>query len=217
MTNHTTPCKTLLVLALLSMPPAFAQESESAITSKEDAAAALGSVVSNMKRVANGLKGKQQITAETLTTQSDVLKSLDRLIKLADKLPQNKRRQPSGAQQNGNPNPNQKPQPNQPREEPPQQSQDRRDDQQPQDSTDAVKSGQVTADGPGQRRRIMVQEIWGHLPAAMQRRLMSGSKEKALPKYQQLVEQYFQAIAEKNPTPKRNRRASPAPKSGGKR
>lgn len=215
MTNHTTPCRTLIVLTLLSMPTAFAQESESAITSKEDAAAALGSVVSNMKRVASGLKDKQQITDETLTTQSDVLKSLDQLIKLADKLPKNKRRQPSSAQQNREPN--QKPRPDQSRKKPPQQSQDRRDDQQPQDSTDAVKSGQVTADGPAQRRRIMVQEIWGHLPAAMQRRLMSGSKEKPLPKYQQLVEQYFQAIAEKNPSPKRDQRTSPAPKSGGKK
>lgn len=183
------------------------------IADAADAAAALGTVVADMQRVAKDMQGQQKVTDEVVEQQSSVLKSLDELIAIANRMPKGNQRKSgsqkqSPKQQPGSKSDNEKTQ--QTRE---QQTRKRSDDQRPQDASDALQNGTATTDVGAKSRRVLVQEIWGHLPAAMQRRLMTGSGEKPLPKYQRLVEKYFEAIAERRSEPKTRQRPMPT-KSG---
>jgi len=45
---------------------------------------------------------------------------------------------------------------------------------------------------------MIVRHVWGHLPEKMKEEMQQAFKENNLPKYQQLIEQYFRAIAEQN-------------------
>jgi len=45
-------------------------------------------------------------------------------------------------------------------------------------------------------RNQLINEIWGHLPPALRQRLLNIREEKYLPKYGDLVRQYFEALAE---------------------
>jgi hypothetical protein len=46
------------------------------------------------------------------------------------------------------------------------------------------------------RRRALVDEIWGHLPPAMRERLLNVGSEKLLPKYEDQIRRYYEALAE---------------------
>lgn len=46
------------------------------------------------------------------------------------------------------------------------------------------------------RRRALVDEVWGHLPPAMRERLLNVGSEKLLPKYEELIRRYYEALAE---------------------
>lgn len=46
------------------------------------------------------------------------------------------------------------------------------------------------------RRRALVDEVWGHLPEAMRERLLNVGTEKLLPKYERLIQQYYESLAE---------------------
>lgn len=46
------------------------------------------------------------------------------------------------------------------------------------------------------RRRAMIDEVWGHLPPAMRERLLNVGSEKLLPKYEDLIRRYYEALAE---------------------
>jgi hypothetical protein len=46
------------------------------------------------------------------------------------------------------------------------------------------------------RRRALIDEVWGHLPPAMRERLLNVGSEKLLPKYEDLIRRYYEALAE---------------------
>ncbi|MBL6706510.1 MAG: hypothetical protein ISQ06_10375 [Planctomycetaceae bacterium] len=46
------------------------------------------------------------------------------------------------------------------------------------------------------RRRALIDEVWGHLPPAMRERLLNVGSEKLLPKYENLIRRYYEALAE---------------------
>jgi hypothetical protein len=46
------------------------------------------------------------------------------------------------------------------------------------------------------RMRETLAEVWGHLPARVREQMQSGMAEEFLPKYERLIEQYYQRLAE---------------------
>lgn len=44
-------------------------------------------------------------------------------------------------------------------------------------------------------RRLLVKELWGHLPPALRRRLLNIGSATPLPQYEQLVRRYFESLA----------------------
>jgi hypothetical protein len=41
-----------------------------------------------------------------------------------------------------------------------------------------------------------LKQVWGHLPARVREQMQSGMAEEFLPKYERLIEQYYQRLAE---------------------
>ena len=48
------------------------------------------------------------------------------------------------------------------------------------------------------RRRSFIDQTWGHLPASLRERILEASNQRPLPKYQEHVQRYFEALAEPN-------------------
>ena len=44
----------------------------------------------------------------------------------------------------------------------------------------------------------MIKDVWGHLPPHLREAMQSTFNDKYLPKYEDLVKTYFEALAEKN-------------------
>lgn len=47
-------------------------------------------------------------------------------------------------------------------------------------------------------RQRMAKDVWGHLPPALRQQLLNVYSEKFLPKYDELVRKYYEALAEQN-------------------
>ncbi len=162
----------------------------------------LSSTVQRMKGAGTDLK-TGAVTKDTVAQQRRVLADLDQLIKLAQQMPKKSRGGRSRKQKNADPSSSGKQQPK-PQSEPGklnQKSPPQNGDQPPKQG---IANQQTRSVGPAsgsssaERRRIMVQQIWGHLPPVLQRQLMTGENEKPLPKYERLVKKYFEALSEKS-------------------
>ena len=46
------------------------------------------------------------------------------------------------------------------------------------------------------QRRALIDEVWGHLPTAMRERLLNVGSEKLLPRYEDQIRRYYEALAE---------------------
>mgnify|MGYP002639829860 CR=1 FL=1 len=46
------------------------------------------------------------------------------------------------------------------------------------------------------QRRALIDEVWGHLPPAMRERLLNVGSEKLLPRYEDQIRRYYEALAE---------------------
>jgi hypothetical protein len=66
---------------------------------------------------------------------------------------------------------------------------------QPQDSEERLDRNRDQGDG-GQERMALAKEVWGHLPQRVQDAMSSGLPEQFLPKYEQLIEEYYRRLAE---------------------
>jgi len=76
-------------------------------------------------------------------------------------------------------------------------SQRRNDDEPARESTDqAGPARQVDPDLA--RQRNVVKDVWGHLPPQLREELLNVYSEKYLPKYEEQVRRYYEALAEKN-------------------
>ncbi|HTI50056.1 MAG TPA: hypothetical protein VL475_03860, partial [Planctomycetaceae bacterium] len=49
-----------------------------------------------------------------------------------------------------------------------------------------------------ERRQQMIKDVWGHLPPHVREAIGKNFNEKYLPKYEDLVKRYYEALAEKN-------------------
>ena len=132
----------------------------------------------------------------TLAAQKEAIDAIDELIRLAS------RQTPPPAEQ---------PHQDQTRDADPD-PQDREADAEnspaPNEQTPASDANTGTASDPRDRsdenaanqraasRRAYIQGVWGHLPPALQQRMLNISRERSLPQYEELVRQYYKALAE---------------------
>ncbi|MFK7820075.1 MAG: hypothetical protein AB8G99_15245 [Planctomycetaceae bacterium] len=180
--------------------------------SDRQAAEVLQSAIDGMNQSLQAFQ-RNEVSKKTIETQAAVVSSLDELIQLA-KAMQSKSQ--SGTQRQPLPNNanSKKPQnkPDDPKAGQPDgakqnQSQQRKRPDDSQDSSGPTKGTVPSANGTASPRRVLVKEVWGHLPPALRRRLLSTAEEKPIPRYQGLVEQYFRAIAEQ---PQQRKRLPPS-------
>jgi len=168
--------------------------------------------VKSLQRILGGMKlsaeliRKAEASVATKTTQPQVVKDLDELIKFLESQsgsspppPPDDSQQPMDREE---PMPGQQPQPN------PQNSgePDRKND--PSKSPEEARSRESkerkqTPPVPGERKSLSGQqlyekEVWGHLPPALRRELMNVYSEKYIPQYEDLVRRYYESLAEGN-------------------
>jgi hypothetical protein len=68
------------------------------------------------------------------------------------------------------------------------------DDSRPTKSTDRVDTAD-SAEASATRRRALVKEIWGQLPQRVRERIQNTGDEEFLPKYADVIEDYFERLA----------------------
>ena len=189
------------------------------LTGEQAAGNPLDAIVERMRSVQQRLQ-KTETDQETRQLQTQIVKDLDELI---EKLKNQKPPPPPKSDQNqpppppmGNPPPDGAPRGGQPK---PQNSQKQRggsDQQQqqkpkpePQSAGEKKPSGDKSRDSDQQAnrgrsaeeeaaRQRLAKDVWGHLPAAMRQDLLNVYSEKFLPKYDDLVRKYYEALAEQN-------------------
>lgn len=163
---------------------------------EQDVLTVLEQTIDRMEGVGDDL-AKKQVSQKTLQTQKQILSGLDQLILRAEQLPQTGQRSQPKQQppdQDGNKQPESSGTAQQ-------QSDTRRTDENPQDSTNAPGRTDGGTEVSANRKRVIVRQIWGHLPPGLQRRVLNTSDVEPLPKYKRLVEKYFEAIAEQSKSP----------------
>lgn len=168
--------------------------------------------VKSLQRILGGMKlsaeliRKAEASVATKTTQPQVVKDLDELIKFLESQSGSSPPPPPDASQQPmdreEPMPGQQPQPN------PQNSgePDRKND--PSKSPEEARSKESKERKqpppvPGERKSLSGQqlyekEVWGHLPPALRRELMNVYSEKYIPQYEDLVRRYYESLAEGN-------------------
>ena len=73
----------------------------------------------------------------------------------------------------------------------------RRNDEKSNDSQERADPARSAA-AEQTRRQSMVKDVWGHLPPHVREAMQNAFSEKYLPKYEELVKKYYEALAEKN-------------------
>ena len=53
-----------------------------------------------------------------------------------------------------------------------------------------------TSEAKVTRRRALVKQAWGHLPERIREQMPNTASEEFLPKYEEVIEDYFQRMAE---------------------
>jgi hypothetical protein len=181
----------------------------------------LDTIVERMREVEGRLQ-KTETDKETRQLQTQIVKDLDDLI---DKLknqkpppqspnqnqsppppmgenppdspprgsgqpkPQNSQKQKGGSQEK--PSPGQKKQQEQ-KSESEKESQGKKS----RDSDSQLRQNRSAAEEEARQR--MAKDVWGHLPAALRQELLNVYSEKYLPKYDEMVRKYYEALAEQN-------------------
>jgi hypothetical protein len=167
-----------------------------------------------LERAIDGMRRASQrietddTSAETVELQRRVLADLEKLLESL------KRRQ-QGRSNNPQQNPQQGPQQNDRQQLPPlqpdQQNSGKRQEQQSQSQdsqrqrTEAEKARESQArENPAAptdeeaRRQRMIKDVWGHLPPHLREAIGRTFNEKYLPKYDELIKQYYETLAERN-------------------
>lgn len=188
----------------------------------EKASNPLDSIITRMRSVQGRIQ-KTETDSETRQLQVQIVKNLDDLIeKLKKQPPPSKSNQnqsqsnppPMGSDSSQNPMPRGGNQPK-PQNSQAQQQQQKQQQSQPgseqktqQGAAGASQSSQAresnknlgkprTPEEEAARQRL-AKDVWGHLPPALRQQLLNVYSEKFLPKYDDLVRKYYEALAEQN-------------------
>ncbi|MDA1213759.1 MAG: hypothetical protein O2955_14685 [Planctomycetota bacterium] len=71
----------------------------------------------------------------------------------------------------------------------------RRQDNQPQDSTDSTFSGDTGEENLTVPKKL-AKDVWGHLPDSVREQMLNLFSEKYLPRYEDLIRRYYEALAD---------------------
>lgn len=151
--------------------------------------------------------------AETRRRQEEIVKHLQALIDLANRpRSQDSQSQSNNQQQNSSTkqSPDQQPD-EQPQNKKGQDQQDQQQGTKEKNKKDVANSEE--RHGPREtesaeelvRRRELAKEIWGHLPPAMREQMLNVYGDKYLPKYEEVIRRYFEALAEQGRREQRGR------------
>jgi TolA-binding protein len=152
-------------------------------------------------RVAGRDTGRQ-----TQEIQNQVVKDLEELLALLKKQQQNRQNNPQpnrDQEQNGDQSPNQRqktqkgqgdPQNSSAKNEP---QGGRRNEGKSSDSQELTDPARAAAAEEARRARL-IKDVWGHLPPHLRTAMQNAFSENYLPKYEDLVKKYYEALAEKN-------------------
>lgn len=151
---------------------------------------------------------ERDVGQATLGVQRQVIEDLNRLLELLkqkQKQQSQQQNQKQNQQQNQNQDQNQQNQSSDPRVGP-QSANARVPKPNPQkEQTEAEKSREARERSEAARRgaaederQKMVKDVWGHLPPHLREAMLNSFSEKYLPKYEDLVKRYYEALAERN-------------------
>lgn len=149
---------------------------------------------------------ERDVGQATLGVQRQVIEDLNRLLELL-KQRQNQQSQPQNQKQNQkqNQDENQQNQSSDPRSGP--QSANvlapkpnpQRQQSEAEKSREARERSEAARRGAAEdERQKMVKDVWGHLPPHLREAMLNSFSEKYLPKYEDLVKRYYEALAERN-------------------
>ncbi len=165
-----------------------------------------------LERAINGMwNAKKRVVGrdtgrQTQEIQNQVVKDLEELLALLKKQQQNRQNNPQpnrDQDQNGDQSANQR-QKTQKGQGDPQNSSSKNDPQggrrnegKSSDSQERTDPARAAAAEEARRAR-MIKDVWGHLPAHLRTAMQNAFNENYLPKYEDLVKKYYEALAEKN-------------------
>jgi hypothetical protein len=144
--------------------------------------------ISRQMRVVEQRIAQQEVSEKTQGLQEQIVADLEALIK---KIQQNQKKQSSSSPKNSKPKNNEIKQP----------------DKQPSDGqrTESTKPATDSEDQLTERRtaaadaaamEALVKRVWGHLPDRVREEMQNATEEEFLPKYQEVIEDYFRRLAE---------------------
>ncbi len=156
------------------------------------------SVIEGMRKAR--MKMENRATgSETQRLQQDVVKQLDELIRNFEQSAQSRSVSPSANSQ-----PEQQPQQNEPElsqaapKNGENSSNGNRQNDRPSDNSSERIDEAEDRDAELREREVLVKDVWGHLPPSVRHELLNIYKEEYLPKYDELVRRYYQALAEQS-------------------
>jgi hypothetical protein len=141
----------------------------------------------------------------TQEVQARVVKDLEELIRQLQEQQQTSSSSPKKKEQNKNQKQKQMiqsgkqqdPQNSTAQSKAEQQSGGQRSEEASRDSTERTEKGEPVAPDLAAPRKL-AKDVWGHLPPALREELLNVYSEKYLPKYEDLVRRYYEALATKN-------------------
>ncbi|MCC7424073.1 MAG: hypothetical protein IT428_27730 [Planctomycetaceae bacterium] len=171
----------------------------------------LESAIEGMRKARQRMADKET-GSETRDIQEQVIKDLEKLIQQSKNPPKGSAPPPPQSSQNQNPRNNRNqdrqksPQPNTPEDQ--KQETGESGDAQNQQKTESEKARESSEEARAarereaelSRRRDLVKDVWGHLPPALRQKLLHGSSDKSLPRYDELIRRYFESLAEEGST-----------------
>jgi hypothetical protein len=170
--------------------------------------------IARMERAIEGMRQANKrieaddTSAATLELQRRVIEDLEKLLEQLKRAQQNRKNnpQPQGQQQEQGerqklPKPQLDPQNSgarpQPRNQNRNESSQRNEDEKSRDAQERLDAAKASL-AEESRRQQMIKDVWGHLPPHLREAMRNTFSEKYLPKYEDLVKRYYEALAEKN-------------------
>lgn len=171
-----------------------------------DQAASIRGTIDRMRRAGKRIGDDADTGAETRRLQQRAVDDLNLLLELAKR---QQRKQPSSSQPPPRERPDQRPMdpepmpgdmeelmpmPGDPRQGDPG---SKPSDADPAESTDRRDEGDDRETELAERRRL-VKDVWGHLSPSEREELLNARSDEPLPRYEELVNAYFRALAERS-------------------
>ena len=150
----------------------------------------LSRIARHMRQVQQLIEDKQ-VSTDTQQLQKDIVAELDALIK---KLQQQKQKSQSSSSSSSSGSNSQVNQPDQQ----PDQGQQNPGNKPATNSEERL--GQQDATAADQAAlEALIKQVWGHLPDRARQEMQNAAVEEFLPKYQELIEDYYRRLAEETP------------------